>query len=237
MAKKEDNYIVIALGGSILVPKNVQVEYLKRFRDFIIEKIKEGKKFIVVVGGGATARHYQEAASAITEINNEDKDWIGIHSTRLNAHLLRTIFSEHAYPVVLDNPDKPIEERDLKKYALFIASGWRPGWSTDYIAFRLANRFGSSGVVIATKIKHIYTKNVDLHKDAKPLEKMTWKEYEKILPQKEWEPGMKAPIDPVATKFAIDNGLACVLLRGTNLSNFRKYMEGEEFKGTIIEKV
>lgn len=234
MNEKEENYIVIALGGSILVSKNIQIDYLKRLKNFIEEQIKEGRKFIIVVGGGSTARNYQNAAHAVNGVNDEDKDWLGIHSTRLNAHLLRTIFSDQAYPTVLDNPDKHIEERDLKRYALFIASGWRPGWSTDYIAFRLAKRFNSPNVVIATKIKHVYSKDLSLHKDAKPFEKMSWKEYQEILPSKEWVPGMKTPIDPIATRFAMENNIGCILLRGTNLSNFKNYLEGKEFRGTII---
>lgn len=234
MDKTDNEYIVIALGGSILVSKNIQIEYLKRLKTFIEKEIDRGRKFIIVVGGGSTARNYQNAAHAVNSINDEDKDWLGIHSTRLNAHLLRTIFSKYAYPIVLDNPDKPIEERDFKKYALFIASGWRPGWSTDYIAFRLADRFNSSEVIIATKIPYIYTKDISLHKDAKPIERITWNEYINILPTEEWKPGMKSPVDPVAAKFAMNAGINCTLLRGTNLSNLKKYLEGKEIKGTII---
>ncbi|MDX1535567.1 MAG: UMP kinase [Candidatus Spechtbacterales bacterium] len=234
MSKLKDKYTVIALGGSILVPKNIQIGYLKRLRNFILDEIKRGNRFIIVVGGGATARDYQNAAAEVSDITDEDKDWIGIHSTRLNAHLLRTIFHDHAYPVVLDNPEKPIEKSDLKKYPLFIASGWRPGWSTDYIAFRLAHRFGASEVVVATKIKYIYSKNLDKHEDAKPLKEITWEKYENILPDKKWQPGMKVPIDPVATKFAKRNNIGCILLRGTNISNLKKYTEGKSFDGTVI---
>ena len=38
----------------------------------------------------------------MSRVTDEDKDWIGIHATRLNAHLLRTIFRDVADPVVID---------------------------------------------------------------------------------------------------------------------------------------
>ena len=78
---------------------------LKNFKNFV-QKWHRKKKFIIVIGGGQLCRMYQRAASQITNINNEDRDWLGIHITRSNAHLLRTIFREIADPVVIDNVDK-----------------------------------------------------------------------------------------------------------------------------------
>lgn len=230
---KNNNFIVIALGGSILVSEEVQVDYIRRLYKFLINKIESGHKFVLVIGGGSVARQYQDAASRIVQLNDDDKDWLGIHATRLNAHLLRTIFASHAYPVVLDDPDKVIEEDDIQRYAMFIGSGWRPGNSTDYIAFRLAQRFGSDTVLVATKISYVYDKDVDMHDDARPLKELSWDEYIAMVGEK-WIPGMKAPVDPVAAQFARDNNMSCVLLRGTDLENFDRYLEGEDFEGSTI---
>lgn len=218
-----------------MVSQKIQVNYLSRFRKFIKEKADSGQKFVIVAGGGSTARNYQKAAEAIVPIEDEDKDWIGIHSTRLNAHLLRTIFYDCAYPYVLDNPEKLIDKKDFEKYNVFIASGWRPGWSTDYIAFKMAHRFGVDKVIIATKIPHVYDKDISVHKNARRIDGMSWDEYKKLLPNEEWQPGMKAPVDPVATNFAMENNIKCVLLRGTNIVNLKKYFEGEKFLGTVIK--
>lgn len=231
----KNNFIVISLGGSIIVSKKIQIQYLKRLYDFINRQIDEGKRFILVVGGGSIARDYQKAASQIAHTINEDKDWLGIHSTRLNAHLLRTIFRERAYPVVLDSPQKQIKKRDLDKYALFIASGSRPGWSTDYIAFKLAHRFGQKEVLIATKIPYIYDRDISQFKDAKPIKELTWNRYKELLPSEVWIPGMSAPIDPIATNFAIKNKMTCVLLRGTNIKNLDNFFDGKGFDGTRIK--
>jgi len=230
---KFNNFITIALGGSIVVSKKIQIDYLKRFYKFIIQQISEGRKCIIIVGGGLTARKYQDAASIIVELTNEDKDWLGIHSTRLNAHLLRTIFRKVAYPKILTNYNKPISKRDLDRYALFIASGSHPGWSTDYVAFRLAHRFKTKEVIVATKIS--YDKDISKHKDARPLTELTWAQYKKLLPSKKWIPGMNSPVDPVAAEFAAKNKMKCIVLRGTNIKNLKSCFENKKFEGTIIK--
>lgn len=224
---------IIALGGSILVPHTIQTAYLRRLHSFLLKQINEGRRFLLVVGGGATARNYQQAASQVVHIENEDKDWLGIHSTRINAHLVRTIFADHAYPIVLDNPEKTITQYALRNYKLFIASGWRPGWSTDYIAIRFAHRFHIPKVIIATTIPYVYTKDIT-QKGARPLTHLSWDQYIRLLPTRDWEPGMKVPVDPIATMFAKQHKIACVILRGTNLRNLERYLIGHPFRGTII---
>lgn len=230
----KDNLTIIALGGSIIVSKKIQSDYLKRLKRFLEQAMQGGKRFIVIVGGGSTARNYQNAASSIVELADEDKDWLGIHSTRLNAHLLRTIFQEHAYPIVLDSPEKPITKRDIAKYPLFIASGWRPGWSTDYIAFRLARRFGTDSVLVATTTPYVYESDVRVHKNARPIKRLSWKQYMKLLPADKWHPGMRIPVDPVAARFAQKHNIACTVVRGTNLQNLERVLGGKKFQGTVI---
>ena len=216
--------IVISLGGSIIVPGEIQISFLKKFKEFILKFLQEGIRFIVVAGGGAIARNYQKAASQIATISNEDKDWIGIHATRINAHLLRTIFKKEAYPVVLDSPDKPI---DGEKYRLFIASGWRPGWSTDYDAVLLAQRFKADKIINASNITHIYDRN------KKNLSRISWQNYRKLISSK-WTPGMNVPFDPVAAKTAQKLGISVIVAKGTDLKNLANILTNKKFRGTII---
>ena len=95
--------IIIALGGSILYPEAIDTKFIRQFAVYVRRFIKKGRRFIIVIGGGKAARDYQKAAGEITEVTDEDKDWIGIHATRLNAQLLRTVFVDIADPVVLDS--------------------------------------------------------------------------------------------------------------------------------------
>lgn len=236
-----DKTVVIALGGSIIVPNlsekdGVNVPFLKKFRQMIREDIKRGTRFIVVAGGGHTTRVYQKAASKIVRMTNDDLDWIGIHATRLNAHLLRTIFRGSSHSVVIDHDPTPKEVRSLldSKHHLFMASGWRPGWSTDYIAARLAQRFDAESMVIAGDTPFVYSDDPRKVRNAQPFSDMTWKEYRKLIPSK-WVPGFSSPVDPVAAKLAQKEGIEARVLQGTDLANLRRAIRDKPFTGTIIK--
>lgn len=233
MKQRYSKTIVMALGGSVMVPDEINVEFLKRFRKFILLFLKNNTprhcRFIIVAGGGKIARDYQRAANEIIRLPSEDKDWIGIHATRINAHLLRTIFREKACPTVLDNPHKPLKTRR----PIIIASGWRPGWSTDYIAMILAKRFHSSTVIIAGRPSHVYDKDNGKYKDAKKLTDLTWKEYRKLITRR-WSPGLPSPVDPIAAKEAQRAKITAVVIRGDNLQNLKNVLLNKKFEGTTI---
>lgn len=227
---KDQKTIVISLGALLSYLEKSRSIFLKKFREFILEFLKEGEKFIIVVGGGVIARNYQKAAGEIVQLTDEDKDWLGICATRLNAQLLRTVFKEEAYPVVLDSPKKPIKGKD---HYLFIASGWKPGWSTDYDAVLLAKRFGASKIINASNVDYIYDKNPKDFKDAKPFKEIAWPDYLKIA-GKEWTPGMNLPFDPIASKEAKYLEMTVVFVKGTDLPNMANALRGKNFNGTTI---
>ena len=225
---------VINLGGSIVAPDDINVEYLKQLRQFLLPYVHNGHKFVIVVGGGHVARVYQKAAADIVStISNDDKDWLGIHATRINAHLLRTIFVDVCYPVVLDDPYKEISDEDLEKYGLFIGSGVRPGHSTDFCTVQLAHRFGVSHFLTATVVPFVYDKDYKKYPDAKIIYDLSWEDYSKII-EDQWTPGMKVPVDPVAAKEAQEHGMSCYLLQGTHLDNVKKYLNNETYQGSVI---
>ncbi len=228
---KNSKTIVISLGGSIVSPRvgKVNINFLKKFRKLILKFLKKGFRFIVIVGGGKTCRFYQSAASKIVKLPNDDKDWLGIHTTRLNAHLLRTIFRKVAYPVILDDPKKPLKNN----WKLLVAAGWRPGWSTDYIAVMLARRFKIKELVNAGDVSFIYDKDPDKCKDAKPFKKILWPDYRKIISAR-WAPGLSTPFDPVAAKLAEKLKIRVFIVKGTEIKNFERLFLGKKFRGTII---
>lgn len=103
--EKNKKTIVVSLGGSIIVPRHIDWKFLREFRKLIISQIKKGKKFIIITGGGYAAREYQDAACKVTKLTPDDRDWLGIHATRMNAHLIRTIFRDFSHPVINKNPN------------------------------------------------------------------------------------------------------------------------------------
>lgn len=224
--------VIISLGGSLIVPDEIDWEFVKKFKELIEEEIENGFRFVIITGGGKTARRYIEAGAKIEDIDSEDKDWIGIHATRLNGHFLRTIFKKHAHPTINKNP-YDLEDFLKAKEPILIAAGYRPGSSTDLGAVRLAKQFGSHKIANLSNIDFVCDKDPRSNPDAKQIEKISWPEFQKIVGD-EWDPGANVPFDPVASKLAGQEGMEVVILNGKNLDNFKKYLEGEAYVGTTI---
>lgn len=223
--------IVISLGGSLIAPPTgINTDFLQSFRRLILEEMKKGKRFIFVTGGGATARVYMHAAKEVAPLEEEDMDWLGIHATRINAHLMRTVFREYAHPVVCKDPRRKMRWTS----EILIGAGWRPGWSTDYIAARLAHLYGAKEIINLTNIERVYDKDPAKHVDAVPFDRIEWKEFRKIVGTK-WSPGLNAPFDPVASTFAAKHKLKVIIAKGTDLMNLKKILDGKAFVGTTIE--
>jgi len=252
--KKEINFMankkqfVIDLGGSAVCPDGIDVEFLKRFREFIKRKIGEGYQFIIVVGGGKICRQYQKAAGEIGDIADKEKDWVGIFATRLNARLLRAIFCDVAHPDLFDERFKmksfrrrsggissfgSPEIKEFGDYSIIIGSGWEPGSSTDYMAIQIAADFKIDTVINLGKPDYIYTSDPGKDSGAKPIEKLSWADYWKMTPS-EWTPGLNFPIDAIAAKLAEKENIKIIVAGAKDLDNLEKILEGKEFKGTAL---
>ncbi len=227
--------IVISLGGSLIVPNGgIDIEFLKRFSEFIRAQLAErtNRQFFIVAGGGNTTRHYQDAAQNVVghELVAEDLDWLGIHATRLNAHLVRTIFRDLAHPYIL----KHYEIIRKVTEPVVVASGWKPGWSTDFCSTMICEDYNLKAVINMSNIDMAYDQDPRTSPSAKPIKKITWKNFRKIVGDK-WVPGMNMPFDPIASKKAEELGLKVVIMKGNNFENLENYFAGRNFIGTTIE--
>lgn len=230
--REDKTPVILSLGGSLIVPDGgIDTKFLKEFNQFIRKKVAQGRRFFIVAGGGKTARHYRDAgAVVIGKITRDDLDWLGIHASRMNAHLLRTIFKDIAHPRIIDHYD---EKYPNLVEPVVIAGGWKPGWSTDYDAVLLAKFYGAQVVVNLSNVKMVYDKDPNKFPDAKPIKKLSWQKFRQMVGNT-WTPGMNVPWDPVAAKEAEKLGLKVVVLKGDNLENLEKFFSGQDFVGTII---
>lgn len=235
MRRNKNGVIVIKLGGSLIIPddKGLDIEYIKNFYKFIRHQVSQKKRrFFILIGGGFLSRIYRDTGAEITgkKLTNEDLDWLGIHVTRLNAHLFRTIFRDLAHETIIKDYDfiqKP-------QRPIVIAAGWKPGWSTDYDAVLLAQDYNIKTIIKMGNTDFIYNKDPRKFKNASPFKKITWKKYRHIIGS-EWIPGSHAPIDPIAAKLADELQTKVLFLNGKNFKNVARAIEGKNFLGTVIE--
>lgn len=222
---------IISVGGSLIVPKTgFDIEFLKNFRQLILDEVSNGYKFILVIGGGATCRSYQAAAKAVKEFTHEELDWLGIYTTHYNAEFVRMLFGDLAYEEVVRDPTKKIKTDK----PIVLAGGWKPGCSTDRDAVLLAKNFGAKEIINLSNFDYVYTSDPKQYSDAKPYENLTWAKMKKIVGDI-WTPGANVPFDPLATKEAEDLKLKVVFVLGTALNEVKKAIRGEKIAGTIVE--
>jgi uridylate kinase len=150
-------------------------------------------------------------------------------ATRLNAQLVKAVMGEWCTQEVVYDPTQvePLMGRVL------VASGWKPGFSSDYDAVLLAERFQADAVINLSNIEKVYTDDPKKNPKAKPIDAISWADFCSMVGD-EWAPGENVPFDPVASRHAARLGLKVICAAGKNLPNLKSILLGEPFTGTTI---
>lgn len=227
----DDKIIVISLGGSLIVPNEINLIFLEKFREFVTQETDKGRRFVIVAGGGWTCREYQNAARNMGKPTEFELDMLGIHATRINAFLLKTVLADLAHPEVILNPSGKVEFSEK----ILIAAEENPGAgaTSDYGAVKMAEFVGARKIVNLTNINYVYDKDPK-YPDAQPIKEMSWDKFLNIVPE-ELEPGDHVPFGPEAAKIAKEKGFEVAVISGSNLAETVKFMDGEKFDGTLIK--
>ncbi len=227
---------VLSVGGSIVVPDQPDTDFLSNFISMVKDWLSEdaSRKLILVVGGGAPARVYQNAYSKVSKTVGSNSasdaaDWIGIMATRLNAQLVKACFGDFCQNDVVYDPTAPI---DFKGKVL-VAAGWHPGFSTDNDAVLLAEKHDAKTVVNLSNIEKVYTDDPRKNPDAKPIDEISWSDFRKMVGN-EWVPGKNCPFDPIASKKADECKMTVICASGKNIENIRAILNDQKFIGTKI---
>ncbi len=199
---------ILSVGGSMIAPDKPDTEFLAAFVQMAKEWLAadKGRRLILVAGGGAPARVYQ---GAYKEVCSKTGDGF-------------------------DNSTNPTADIDFKGQVL-VASGWKPGFSSDNDAVLLAEKFGADTVVNLSNIEKVYTDDPRKNPDAKPLDEISWADFRKMVGD-EWVPGKNVPFDPVASKKAAELGLTVICSAGKNIANTKNILDGAAYVGTTISK-
>nr|QQK87108.1 uridylate kinase [Treponema denticola] len=227
---------VLSVGGSIVASDKPDFDFLDKFsktiRNWLLQD--SSRKIIMVIGGGAPARDYQNAYRKVCDLRkapakNDEADWIGIMATRLNAQLVKAVFEDLCPNPVVYDPTTV----DMFGGQILVAAGWKPGFSTDNDAVVLAERFSGNLVVNLSNIAKVYTDDPKKNPEARPIDSISWEDFIKIVGT-EWVPGKNTPFDPIASQRAQKAGIKVICAAGKDIENLENILNGKDFKGTVI---
>ena len=219
---------VLSLGGSLINSGKININFLRKFRQFIFPLTRKFR-FLIVVGGGEIAREYQSSLRNFGLKNQELLDWIGIFATHLNAKLVQIILEPKSKKEILTKLNQKI---NFQKKEILIGAGTRPGWSTDYDSLWWAKKVGEKTIINATNIDFVYDRPPE-KRGAQPLTRLTWEEYFKIV-NLQWKAGANFPFDPVASSFAQKNKMKVFIVKGDDFQELKKAIFERAFRGSII---
>lgn len=229
---------VLSLGGSIVAPPSgPDVGFLVDFRRRLEAWLTAApdRRVILVIGGGGPARSYQTALkefrAAIGETGSCDEalDWLGIAATKINAQLVKSVMGSLCTDPVVTDPSAPLTFSGK----VLVASGWKPGFSSDFDAVYLGERCGARTVLNLSNIAKVYTADPKLDPKATPIDSISWAEFRAMVGST-WTPGANLPFDPIASARADEAGIKVICAAGKDLDNVFRILDGAPFIGTVI---
>jgi uridylate kinase len=218
--------IVFSVGGSLVCPDEIDIDFIKRFCSFI-GGISSKHRIAIVVGGGRLARKYIQAAEKFTK-SREILDYFGIKATYLNAMLVAAALGAKGEYVW------SVSKSDLQGKKIVVTGGTTPGHSTDAVAAEIAVMMKADLLVNASNIKGVFEEDPRKNPKARMLKEITAGRLLGIISKLPQTPGKYALIDKLAVKTIRKHKIKTLILDGRNLSNLKKAIEGKRFSGTLI---
>ncbi len=221
---------VISLGGSLIVPDDIDFKFINKFKESIIKQSKKNK-FVIVCGGGSIARKYIDALRH-ESLSPKELAMAGIRTTRINALFLMQIFGNKA------NSTLPLDikavESHLNKRNIVICGAlrFRPDSTSDGTAARIAMHLGSSFINM-TNVKGLFTSNPSTNKDAKFIPKISWAEFEKMALALKFKAGQHFVLDQEAAVIIRKQKIRTYII-GKDTKALQNIISEKEFVGTDI---
>lgn len=222
--------MVISLGGSLIVPEKMDVSFLKKLHT-TLKKFYKTHSFVIVCGGGVVARKYIGALRQ-GHYSEKDQSLAGIQVTCLNAKFMMEWFGKEAN---LHLPKSPTEVKNLlKKNNIVFTCAFRyvPHSTSDSNAAHLAYLLKSDFINLSN-VDELYTADPRTHKNAKPISRISWKDFEHIALKHKYKAGQHFLLDQSAATFIRKHKIKTYLL-GKKLTNLSKVLKEEKFTGTLI---
>ena len=228
MAKK---VIVLSLGGSLIVPNKINVEFLEELKKVLMKNRKK-YRFVVVCGGGSVARNY---INGLDEQRISKKflyqSFLGIGCTRMNARFMTYFFGNDANSGI---PHDMKEVEGLLRRNDFVFCGalrYSKNQTSDSTAAKLA-RYFDSPFINMTNVKGLFDKNPKKFRSAKFIPEISHKDFYKMVKKISFKPGQHFVLDQTAAKIIKKYGVKTYIL-GSN-KDLDKLLKAKHFVGSVI---
>ncbi len=223
--------VVISLGGSLIFQDSIDYDYLKSLKNLLL-KYSRNFKFVIVVGGGKTARTYM--GPLIKEgLSVKEVCLTGIRITRLNARFMHKFFGKNPASKIPKSL-KEVESILKKNNIIFCGSlRYKPDNTSDGTAAEIAS-YLKTDFINLTNVNGLYTKDPRKFKDAKFISKISFSEFFKMA-DFAYKPGQHFVLDQSAARIIKKYNIKTTILNGKNLKNLENFLNSKEFIGTVIE--
>ena len=222
----------ISLGGSIISREDgVNIDYIKKLGE-MLSKHRQGRSFVIVVGGGYVNKVYIDAAKKVIR-NNSVLDEIGIAFTRINALFLKDMLSE--YLKVYSNIITSIDELKMVMSGneVSVLGGLLPGITTDSTCVLACEAVGSKELINVSKVPYIYDRPPS-EENAEILEKLSHDKMIELAYKYDSRGARENFIfDLVASKLAKRSNIK-VSFVNDDIAELEKVILGEKHKGSVI---
>jgi uridylate kinase len=230
--KKE--VIVLSLGGSRIIPDKIDVKFLKEFKKILEKHIKK-YKFVIVCGGGSTARKYIAGLKKEKlKLKKFHQGLLGIASTRLNARFMTYFFGKDANKGIPHNMKEVKNMLRLYDIVFCGALRYAKNETSDGTSAKLANYFQTKFINI-TNVKGLYDKNPKKFKNAKFIPEISWKMFHNLANKQAFKPGQHFVLDQSASRIILKNKIITYII-GTDLKELNNLLENKKFTGTKISE-
>jgi len=219
---------VISIGGSRIVPDEVDYEFLERLKNLV--ESNPSHRFVAVTGGGSTARRY---IKALRKLNGKKKSQAlaGIAITRLHANFLSRLFGKKANEEIPRSMEK-VKNLLKKNQVVFCgALRYEKKTTSDGTAAKLA-AFLECPFINLTNVRGLYTSNPKTNKKAKFISKITWKEFNKIAKRIKFKAGQHFVLDQSAAKIILKKKVPTYIVG--RVKAIEDIIRGKRYSGTFI---
>ena len=224
--------MVISLGGSLIIPNKINIEFLNEFKKILLKNLKK-YKFVVVCGGGKTARTY---IAGLGEQKSKQKRYfqglLGISTTRLNARFMTYFFGEDAHQGIPHDMKTIKHLLRIHNIVFCGALRYAKKETSDSTSAKVANYFDSEFINL-TNVKGLYDKNPKKFRSAKFIPEISHKNFLKIAKKIEFKPGQHFVLDQNAARIIKTYNIKTYIL-GPDLKQLNNVLNNKHFVGTLI---